>query len=328
MDDGTIKKSLDFFYPFFKEECFITFYGGEPLLAYRQIREIIGRLEEKNSDNKVFRFSMTTNGSLLTDEIMGYLDHYKFSLKLSFDGVPHDTGRAMDTHEAMIDVIKGVPRYPGITFSTNSVFTPETVRHLSDSIRLIVELGVRDARFSFSSVLEWDETVLAQLQEELTKSKNFLLSYYKKTGAMPVREFQTPPARGLFACAAAQTRMAVTPEGNIWGCYLFPYFFKDKMDTRESRKYFLGHIDAFARDYKTILEKQLLYYAGLHQKNFYTDDTFCYECVDLEKCGVCPVNAAYSGSVLVGKIPVWHCRINKLKNRARVEFLQELESLR
>ena len=50
MDNNTIKTAVDFFYPFLKsdDKIYISFYGGEPLLAYDKIKYTLQLLQEKN----------------------------------------------------------------------------------------------------------------------------------------------------------------------------------------------------------------------------------------------------------------------------------------
>ncbi len=241
IDESTTEKSLDFFYPFFKEEISVNFYGGEPLLAFDQIEHAVGYLEKKNKEQgKKMKYSMTTNGSLLDETIISFLNRHKFSLLLSFDGLAHDIGREKKTFDAMVEIIKEMPNHPDIEFGTNSVFTPETVDDLSKSIQFIIGLGVANPRLALSTVEEWNDKALFKLKEQLTDLKKFLISFYRKNGTIPVSDFRKSesPDTGIFGCFAAQDRMAVTPDGMVWGCFLFPDFFKDKKDTREFQKFF------------------------------------------------------------------------------------------
>jgi len=328
IDESIIEKSLDFFYPFFTQEISVNFYGGEPLLAFDQIEHAVWYLEEKNKgQGKKMKYSITTNGSLLDETIISFLNQHKFSLLLSFDGLAHETGREKETFDAMVEIIKEMTNHTDIEFGTNSVFTPESVDDLSKSIQFIIGLGVANPRLALSTVDEWDDQSLFKLKEQLNDLKEFLISFYRENNTIPVSDFRRSESTdtGIFGCFAAQDRMAVTPDGMVWGCFLFPDFFKDKKDTREFQKFFLGHLDDFIKSHKTILPKRLPNYKNLFQRNFYTDQTFCFACEEVEECKVCPVNAALSGSILLGKIPLWTCKINKLKKKIKIEFHKEID---
>ncbi len=326
MDEILIEKSLDFFYPFLKKkECFVNFYGGEPLLAFDQVKHAVLYLEQKNKNReKKIHYSMTTNGSLLDEGINEFLDLWKFSIMLSFDGLAHNIGRGGDDFDTMAALIKEMPKYPGIVLTTNSVFTPETLDYLSQSMQLIIELGVREPRLALSTVKEWDRDALFKLKEQLTDLKDFLVFHYRETGNIPVKDFRDSNGKGMFGCAAADDRLALAPDGKVWGCFLFHDFFKDKTDTHEYQKFFLGPLEDFIKNYRTIREQCLPNYKNLYQGNFYTDKTFCFACEEEEECKTCPVNAALSGSILLGRIPLWVCKINKIKKEIRNEFLEEI----
>jgi sulfatase maturation enzyme AslB (radical SAM superfamily) len=329
IDNETVEKSINFFYPFFNsEETGVNFYGGEPLLAFDQIEHAVMFLEEKNKNKaKDIKYSMTINGSLLNDDICRFLDRHNFSLLLSFDGLAHDTGRQQGTFDDMVDIIQDMREYPGIDFNTNSVFPPRTVGELSKSIQFIMSLGIKAPRMALSTVEEWDDEALARLKEQLTDLKNFLVSFYRETGTVPVKDFKIKESKGMFGCFAAQDRMSISPDGKVWGCFLFHDFFKDKTDTREYQKYFLGELDDFIENHETIMAEQLPNYKKLYQANFFTEKNLCCSCKEVKSCKVCPVNAAMAGSIVLGKIPSWRCKINNLMKEIRAEFHREIEDI-
>ena len=313
-----------------KEKCNIIFYGGEPLLGLDRIKHIIFYIGEKNKNQeKDISFSMTTNGSLLDDECIKFLDHHKFNLMLSFDGLAHEIGRKKQSLDDMIELIKNIRHYPGIELTTNSVFIPDTVEYLSQSLQLIIKLGIQEPKFELSIINEWNDTALLKLNEQLSDLKDFLVSYFKKTGTVPLSEFREKEnnKKSMFGCAGAKDRLAIAPDGELWGCYLFPDFFKDKTDTKEYQKFFLGHLEDFIENYESILEEKLPHYQDLYQGSFYTDETFCFACQEVEDCKVCPVSAALSDSILLGKIPKWVCKINKLKKAIQKEFAHGVGTL-
>lgn len=87
MSIETAFKGIDFIISHSKnhDEINIAFYGGEPLLEFNFIKECI-EYAEKKVDGKKIKFSMTTNGSLLTDEIVEFLYKHDVELTVSLDG--------------------------------------------------------------------------------------------------------------------------------------------------------------------------------------------------------------------------------------------------
>ncbi len=96
MSFETAKRALDFYRVHSEDtsKIHIGFYGGEPLLSFPMIRQIIA-YSEKIFSGKSISYDMTTNATLLTDEIIDYLNEKKVSVMLSLDGSKraHDLNR-------------------------------------------------------------------------------------------------------------------------------------------------------------------------------------------------------------------------------------------
>lgn len=92
----TAKKAIDFY----MKRCTdngvisISFYGGEPLLEFDLIKKCIEYAEKEGECNQVF-FNMTSNATLLTSEIVAYLEKHNVDLMISLDGPQqvHDKNR-------------------------------------------------------------------------------------------------------------------------------------------------------------------------------------------------------------------------------------------
>ena len=67
----------------------VDFFGGEPLMNWNVVKQLVeyGRSQEKEH-NKKFRFTLTTNGVLLNDEIMEFCNREMSNVVLSLDGRP------------------------------------------------------------------------------------------------------------------------------------------------------------------------------------------------------------------------------------------------
>jgi len=329
MELSTIEKAVTFFYPFLKEKTDIIFYGGEPLLAFDAIQHTVSLLNgqnEKNSEKKQFVFSLTTNGSLIDEEMLRYFDRHKFSVMLSFDGLTQDIARKSGSFSPSLKLVRRIKEYPGIEFTINSVFTPETVELLSDSMRFVIEASeVAKLLLSLSTIEPWDREAVDKLEHQLNRLADFLYSYYKKTGAIPIPDFcpPKPGARKGFVCTAGLTRMAVTPGEDIWGCYLFHDYLMDKKGDDDHGRYYFGKLDDFIENVETVYPRTLSNYKHLRQDCFIAEEQFCFLCEDVDSCGVCPVNVAYS-THFIGKISPWVCRINRLRKRARDKFLEKI----
>jgi len=322
---STIEKALDFFFPFLSEECYINFYGGEPLLAFDRIKHAVSTIQEKNKRlKKHVQYSMTTNGSLINQDILRFLNEHKFLLLLSFDGLAQDVSKKSGSFERIVSIIRKTLKYPDIDLETNSVFTPATVRYLSRSIQFIGELGVPNIDLSLDKISPWDSSSLRQLEKELRILREFLLSSYEDTESIPLVDFRSRPKKDIFCCFAGKDRMAITPDGELWGCCLFPDFFKGKEQTTDYKKYCFGDLDSFVENHGTAYPEILSNFSTLRTDHFFTPKISCILCDDLEECGVCPLDTVFSGSI-TKKIPLWICEIKKIFRNEKRLLWKELE---
>jgi len=92
-------KSIDFLMQRSNQikEVNIGFYGGEPLLAFDNIKKIISYIETKYPD-KATTYTMTTNGTILDEDIVNYLHQKKIKIMISLDGPKemHDLNRKFE----------------------------------------------------------------------------------------------------------------------------------------------------------------------------------------------------------------------------------------
>ena len=123
----------------------VDFFGGEPLMNWQVVKDLVayGRsLEEPH--NKKFRFTLTTNGVLLNDEIMEFLNKEMSNVVLSIDGRKevHDRMRPFRGGQGSYDLI--VPKFQKLaesrhqtnyyvrgTFTHNNLDFSEDVKHLA-----------------------------------------------------------------------------------------------------------------------------------------------------------------------------------------------------
>jgi len=316
-----------FFLPKLTKVCHINFFGGEPLLSFELIKKTVSFLNKENKRfKKDIKYSITTNGSLITEKIIDFFNDYKFSAVLSFDGLAQDITREKGSSKRIVQIIRKLVNRPKIYFETNSVFTPETLDFLSESIKLIIDLGVKNANFSLFSLEPWNKYALDKLENELRKLRIILLDNYKKERTIPVVNFRTRHGKGIFFCAAGKDRLTITPEGEIWGCYMFPDYFRGREKNREFQEYCFGPIDRFIENHKKIYPMVLSNYDALSMDNFSSNSMPCFICPELEDCAVCPIVVSFSGGS-IGQIPNHVCEIQKIKNRQIREFREDISRL-
>jgi len=261
---------------------------------------------------------------LVTEEVIQFFDKHKFFVELSFDGLAQEVQRKKGSLKKIISLIKKLLSYPNIGLEVNSVFASKTVGHISDSIRFIMDLGVPNIRLSLSTIKSWNKESLSRLDNEMRKLRKIVFTHYKEKGNIPVTNFREIHEKGIFYCAAGKDRLTITPEEDIWGCYLFPDYFKGKENTADYKKICFGTLDNFIENHKDIYPRISSNHAQLSMDYFSTSKIECFLCSELEECAVCPINAAFSGFPL-GKIALYICEIQKIKIREKEKFNKKLK---
>ena len=306
--------------PKLTERYHLNFYGGEPLLSYEYIRRAVELSEQKNIQlNKHPSYSITTNASLITSEIIRFFDEHSFSVVVSFDGLAQNLQRDQNSFDKIIENIRKLLSFPRIKLKINSVFTPESVGLISDSVKFLLNLNVPNIHISFSTIRPWERSSILRLENELQILRGILLTHYKMTGKIPVENFRKRNSKGIFQCAAGKDRLAITPDGLIWGCFLFPDYFKSKEHSPEYQKFCFGNLDDFISDSESIHSQIYSNYKQLTMANFTTPKKECFLCSELESCTVCPVNAAFAGLPL-GQVPEHICAVQKIRIKEREKF--------
>ena len=217
----------------------IDFFGGEPLMNFQVVKDLVayGRsLEEAN--NKKFRFTLTTNGVLLNDDVMEFANKEMSNVVLSIDGRKevNDRMRPSRNGKGSYDLI--VPRYQKLaesrnqtnyyvrgTFTHNNLDFSEDVKHLADlgfkqiSVEPVVALP-EDAY----SITEED---LPLLFEEYDKLAQLILEYKKEGKDFNFFHFMIDLSGGpcvakrLSGCGSGTEYLAVTPWGDLYPCHQF-----------------------------------------------------------------------------------------------------------
>ncbi len=316
---STLQAAIPFFMRHMVETATITFFGGEPLLEYELIRYAVCLFNDASSpEHPAPAYSVTTNGSLLTGDMLDYFDGHAFSLLLSYDGDAHDDCRKRGSNDIVEAALKKIQHYPNIKLSTNSVFTPETIGKLSSSLIRIAELGVADIEFSLDQLAPWSDDSLNTLAEELDRLIRFTTSFNRTHGRIPFAEFRSPAVEedGLFACGGGKNRMAIAPDGRVWGCTHFHAYFKTNPNDDGVSSYCFGLLDDFIATFDSHYPTILQNHASLRQDMFHSGDKFCFLCDNVNQCKICPVYAARAtGSI--GDLPPWMCRIAAIMNTAK-----------
>ena len=155
----TAIETIDFYfdkYNKFDSISSLRFHGGEPLLQFDILKEMVYYFEKKsNALNKDSKFELTTNGTLINEEIANFINEHDFKVTVSLDGnkSEHDKNRVFLNGEGSYDeTIIGLKTLRNIV-GPNKIFlrltiTPDTIDSLYENIRFLMNLGYKKFRLS------------------------------------------------------------------------------------------------------------------------------------------------------------------------------------
>jgi len=304
---------LDFLQPRLARETQLGFYGGEPLLSWPLIKKTVA-YAAKNFAGK-FRFTLTSNGSLLKPEHILFMKKHRFELLLSYDGLAQkkrDAG-SVAAVEAALENLQRI--YPA-GYVINSVFTPRTAPLLAASMKEMLRRGHTRLRYALDQCVPWTKKDLAILKTQLGLLIAMAKKQRQQTGRMPLENFAANGEKGIFACSAGHNRLALLPDRTVWGCTLFFDLLGQDAANPDYTRYCFGKLKEFKALPVRALAAKAASYAELRQDYFFSEKKeLCGLCADLESCAVCPAVAALATRI-PGVIPSWTCRIRKITRAA------------
>lgn len=235
------KKALDFLIANSgsRRNLEVDFFGGEPLMNWQVVKDLVayGREQEKIYD-KHFRFTLTTNGVLLNDEVQEFVNQEMDNVVLSLDGRKevNDKMRPFRNGKGSYDLI--VPKFQKLADSRNQdryyirgTFTKGNL-DFSEDVLHFAELGFQ--QISIEPVVGEDTDFYAIQKEDLPQ---VFAEYDKLAKIMVDREkegkgfnffhfmidLEGGPcvAKRLSGCGSGTEYLAVTPWGDLYPCHQF-----------------------------------------------------------------------------------------------------------
>jgi uncharacterized protein len=213
----------------------IVFFGGEPLTNFPVVKETVRYAKEIfEQQKKRLSFSITTNGTIMSDEILDLLNREKFGVMVSLDGPKEvqDILRPMRDGQSSYDRV--IPNIELLLKSRNGQITS---RATICSINIdLVALAKHFKRIGFvHAVLSPESRVLTHEYQSNVKG---ILSAYERLADYVVASYAegvphiVEPFRQLlltlfvnekrlYPCGAGRTYVAISPTGDIYPCHRF-----------------------------------------------------------------------------------------------------------
>lgn len=209
----------------YSEICF-DFFGGEPFLEFKKIREIVDYFKNKKFDKKIYFFA-GTNGTLITKEVQDWLMENRdiFQVALSLDGTRemHNTNRSNSYDLIPIDFFADKFQY----LTVKATISPQTINTLSDGVIHLHNLGFKNISCNLAVGVDWsDDAYTTILERELNKLIEF---YLKNPEIKPCNLFDYKienaihpnDGKAIKFCGAGTRTKVYDINGKVYPCQYF-----------------------------------------------------------------------------------------------------------
>ncbi|HIU95160.1 MAG: thioether cross-link-forming SCIFF peptide maturase [Anaerovoracaceae bacterium] len=290
----------------------VDFFGGEPLLDFDVVKKLVayGRIREKES-GKNFRFTLTTNGMLLSDEVIDFLNEEMSNVVISLDGRKdvNDNMRRTHSGEGTYDII--LPAFKKLAQSrgqrdyyVRGTYTHYNTDFASDVLHM-ADLGFKE--LSIEPVVAPADAPYALRESDIPK----LLSEYERLACEMLERKREGKGRDftfyhymidltggpcivkrVSGCGVGTEYVAVTPAGDLYPCHQFV----------GDEKFLLGNI------YDGITNSQVC--DEFKSCNVYSHEE-CSDCFAKLYCsGGCAANAYHTTGSITGVYDLG-CQLHK-----------------
>ena len=217
----------------------VDFFGGEPLLNFDVVKQLVeyARSIEKEK-GKNFRFTLTTNGVLIDDDVIDFANKEMSNVVLSLDGRKeiHDRFRVDYAGNGSFDKI--VPKFQklveargGQNYYMRGTFTHANPDFLED-IKVMLDLGFNELSMEPVVCPDGDPAELTDADIEIVKNQyeklaELMLERHKEGRPFTFYHYMIDLKGGpciykrISGCGSGTEYMAVTPWGDLYPCHQF-----------------------------------------------------------------------------------------------------------
>jgi uncharacterized protein len=241
MSFETGKKAIDFLIEKSEDrvELEVDFFGGEPLMNFDVVKQIVEYARQKEKEfGKKFKFTITTNGILLDDEKIDYINREMYNVVLSIDGrkeVNDNIRKRIDgtgsyntilpKFKKLVEGRKDKDYYVRGTFTKYNLDFSDDVYSLFEQgfDQISVEPVVADPKEDYAIT----EKELPAVFREYERLAEKILESDKKGERFNFFHFMVDLDQGpcaikrLRGCGCGNDYIAITPQGDIYPCHQF-----------------------------------------------------------------------------------------------------------
>ena len=235
------KRALDFLieHSGTRHNLEVDFFGGEPLMSFETVKELVAYARRREQETgKHFRFTLTTNGMLIDDDVIDFANREMSNVVLSLDGRKeiHDRYRVDYAGNGSWERI--VPKFQrlveargGKNYYMRGTFTHQNPDFVQD-VRQMLDLGFTELSMEPVVCAPGDPSALTAEDLEIVKrqySELAALMLERRAEGRPFTfyHYMLDLAGGpciykrISGCGSGTEYMAVTPWGDLYPCHQF-----------------------------------------------------------------------------------------------------------
>ena len=217
----------------------VDFFGGEPLMNFQVVKDLVAYARSIEAQaGKNFRFTLTTNGLLIDDDVIDFANRECSNVVLSLDGRKEIHDRYRVDYAGNGSWEKIVPKFQklvrargGKNYYMRGTFTHANPDFLED-IKVMLDLGFRELSMEPVVAAEGDAAALTEadlpvVMEQYEKLAELMIRKRKEGDPFTFYHYMIDLTGGpciykrISGCGSGTEYMAVTPWGDLYPCHQF-----------------------------------------------------------------------------------------------------------
>ena len=217
----------------------VDFFGGEPLMNFTVIKDLVKYAREKEKIyNKNFRFTLTTNGLLINDDVIEFANKEMHNVVLSLDGRKevHDKLRKTIDGKGSYDIIipkfkKFVEKRKNMNYYIRGTFTHNNVDFVNDILHManlgFTELSMEPVVCAPNEPYALTKKDIEIVKQQYEKLAKIMLERNRQGNGFTFYHFMLDLEHGpciykrISGCGSGTEYLAVTPWGDLYPCHQF-----------------------------------------------------------------------------------------------------------
>lgn len=213
------------------EDINIGLFGGEPLIEFALIKQIVELIESHPLfDAQRVQLMAVSNGTLFTNEIADYFNVHNIALGISCDGPPaiHDRFRKYANGKGSSNAVEKGIRKAVETLETplvNAVYHPDTFRQLPTVVKYFSRLGLRNIYLNADYSAYWSQNDIVDIASVFSEIADLYVDYYRREDPHFISLIDSKIALILRngyqeneRCRMGKGEFAFTAEGRVYPC--------------------------------------------------------------------------------------------------------------